>query len=165
MSGNAPSLSLHEALGFEKVAHFKQVGYKFGQWLDTLVDFTSGLAVLLALVLGVERDGFQPIFLPIAGYLAVSAGVLSIISLSFYAVRMGFGGNFRINYSFYDSDNRWARLLQSASFLGKRDFYIFFFLLLALVGMLPWALVYFAVMAGLVFVLSLQTHFLVKVEA
>lgn len=34
VSENAPSLSLHEALGFEKVAHFKQVGYKFGQWLD-----------------------------------------------------------------------------------------------------------------------------------
>ena len=80
-------------------------------------------------------------------------------------VRTQFGGNFRIPYSFYDSDSRWAKLLQSASFLGKRDFYILLFLLLAIVGCLPWALVYFAVMAGLVFVLSLQTHFLVKVEA
>ena len=34
VSENAPSLALHEALGFEKVAHFKQVGYKFGRWLD-----------------------------------------------------------------------------------------------------------------------------------
>lgn len=31
---NTPSLALHEGLGFEKVAHFKQVGYKFGRWLD-----------------------------------------------------------------------------------------------------------------------------------
>jgi L-amino acid N-acyltransferase YncA len=34
VSENAPSLALHEALGFEKVAHFRQVGYKFGRWLD-----------------------------------------------------------------------------------------------------------------------------------
>lgn len=34
VSENAPSLALHEGLGFEKVAHFKQVGYKFGRWLD-----------------------------------------------------------------------------------------------------------------------------------
>lgn len=34
VSENTPSLALHEALGFEKVAHFKQVGYKFGRWLD-----------------------------------------------------------------------------------------------------------------------------------
>ena len=34
VSENAPSLALHDALGFEKVAHFKQVGYKFGRWLD-----------------------------------------------------------------------------------------------------------------------------------
>ena len=31
---NTASLALHLALGFVEVAHFKQVGYKFGQWLD-----------------------------------------------------------------------------------------------------------------------------------
>lgn len=31
---NAPSLALHAALGFERVAHFHQVGRKFGRWLD-----------------------------------------------------------------------------------------------------------------------------------
>jgi phosphinothricin acetyltransferase len=33
-AGNAPSLRFHERLGFERVAHFKQVGFKFGRWLD-----------------------------------------------------------------------------------------------------------------------------------
>jgi len=144
-----------------ELARLKMQHSKFGQWLDTVIDFTSGVAILLALALGVQR--YDPIsILPVAGYLAVLAGVLSIISLSFYVVRTGFGGNFRINYSFYDSDSRWAKFMLSIKFLGQRDFYIFFFLLLALAGLLPWALVYFAVMAGLVFVLSLQTHFLVK---
>jgi L-amino acid N-acyltransferase YncA len=31
---NAASIALHERLGFRKVAHFEQVGRKFGQWID-----------------------------------------------------------------------------------------------------------------------------------
>ena len=31
---NTVSIGLHEAFGFEQVAYFKQVGRKFGRWLD-----------------------------------------------------------------------------------------------------------------------------------
>lgn len=31
---NAASVGLHEKLGFEKVAHFSEVGCKFGRWID-----------------------------------------------------------------------------------------------------------------------------------
>jgi phosphinothricin acetyltransferase len=31
---NAGSLRFHERLGFERVAHFKEVGFKFDRWLD-----------------------------------------------------------------------------------------------------------------------------------
>ena len=31
---NAASVALHESLGFKKVAHFSEVGYKFERWLD-----------------------------------------------------------------------------------------------------------------------------------
>ena len=31
---NVPSVGLHEKLGFKKVAHFEQVGFKFGKWID-----------------------------------------------------------------------------------------------------------------------------------
>jgi L-amino acid N-acyltransferase len=31
---NTASLQLHRSFGFEEVAHFKQVGFKFGKWLD-----------------------------------------------------------------------------------------------------------------------------------
>ena len=31
---NDVSVRLHKNFGFEEVAHFKQVGYKFGRWLD-----------------------------------------------------------------------------------------------------------------------------------
>ena len=31
---NPASVALHERLGFNKVAHFKEVGYKFNRWVD-----------------------------------------------------------------------------------------------------------------------------------
>jgi L-amino acid N-acyltransferase YncA len=31
---NTASLRFHERLGFERVAHFKEVGFKFGRFLD-----------------------------------------------------------------------------------------------------------------------------------
>ena len=31
---NEASVTLHERLGFKKVAHFDEVGWKFGQWID-----------------------------------------------------------------------------------------------------------------------------------
>ena len=31
---NEASIMLHRSFGFKEVAHFKQVGYKFGRWLD-----------------------------------------------------------------------------------------------------------------------------------
>lgn len=31
---NEPSIKLHEKFGMKKVAHFEQVGFKFGQWVD-----------------------------------------------------------------------------------------------------------------------------------
>jgi phosphinothricin acetyltransferase len=31
---NAASIALHEKLGFRKVAHFSEVGFKFGKWID-----------------------------------------------------------------------------------------------------------------------------------
>jgi L-amino acid N-acyltransferase YncA len=31
---NAASVALHERIGFAKVAHFKEVGFKFDRWID-----------------------------------------------------------------------------------------------------------------------------------
>ena len=31
---NKASIALHEKFGMEKVAHFKEVGFKFGNWID-----------------------------------------------------------------------------------------------------------------------------------
>jgi phosphinothricin acetyltransferase len=31
---NPASVALHEKLGFEKAAHYREVGFKFGRWID-----------------------------------------------------------------------------------------------------------------------------------
>jgi len=31
---NPASIALHEKFGMEKVGHFKEVGFKFGKWVD-----------------------------------------------------------------------------------------------------------------------------------
>lgn len=33
-AANEVSLHLHKSFGFEEVAHFKRVGFKFDRWLD-----------------------------------------------------------------------------------------------------------------------------------
>ena len=33
-ASNDASIRLHKSFGFEEVAHFKEVGFKFGRWLD-----------------------------------------------------------------------------------------------------------------------------------
>ena len=33
---NRDSLRFHERLGFQRVAHFREVGFKFGRWLDLM---------------------------------------------------------------------------------------------------------------------------------
>ena len=38
---NAASVALHEKFGMKKVAHFKEIGFKFGQWVD--VGYWQGL--------------------------------------------------------------------------------------------------------------------------
>ena len=32
---NAGSVALHESMGFKKIAHYSEVGFKFGRWHDT----------------------------------------------------------------------------------------------------------------------------------
>ena len=40
---NADSIAFHSRMGFEKVSHFKRVGFKFGRWLD-VVDMELSLS-------------------------------------------------------------------------------------------------------------------------
>lgn len=144
-----------------EIARLKMKSSKFGQWLDTLLDFVSMIAVLLCLVAGVHRVD-QPEYIRWAGKLAIIFALLSFVGLLLFVIRFKKEGSFNIQYSFLKSDSKWAKAIQSVDFLGKRDFYIFFFLVLALFGLMPWALVYVGGFATLIFFFIVQAHFQTK---
>lgn len=143
-----------------EIARMKMLHSKFGQWLDTIFDFASMVAVLIALVISVQNpEHNQPFYIQNAGWAALIAAVGAILSIVIYNIRYKREGTFYIPYAYLSSESRWAKTLAKINNIGKRDFYIFLFLILAVVGLFPFALVYVAVMAILVFLLSLQTHF------
>lgn len=143
-----------------EIARMKMLHSKFGQWLDTIFDFTSMVAVLIALVISVQNpEHNQPFYIQNAGWAALFAAIGAILSIVIYNIRYKREGTFYIPYAYLSSESRWAKALAKINNIGKRDFYIFLFLLLAVVGLFPFALVYVAVMAILVFLLSIQTHF------
>ncbi len=144
-----------------EIARLKMKSSKFGQWLDTMLDFVSMIAVLLCLVAGVHRVD-QPEYIRWAGKLAIIFAVLCFLGLLLYVIRFKKEGSFSIQYSFLDSDSKWAKVIKSLDFLGKRDFYIFFFLILALFGLMPWALVYVGTITVMVFVFVVQAHIQTK---
>jgi phosphatidylglycerophosphate synthase len=144
-----------------EIARLKMKSSKFGQWLDTMLDFVSMIAVLLCLVAGVHRVD-QPEYIRWAGKLAIIFAVLCFLGLLLYVYRFKKEGSFNIQYSFLDSDSKWAKVIKSLDFLGKRDFYIFFFLILAVFGLMPWALVYVGAITVLVFTFIVQAHFQTK---
>ncbi len=144
-----------------EIARLKMKSSKFGQWLDTMLDFVSMIAVLLCLVAGVHRVD-QPEYIRWAGKLAIIFAVLCFLGLLLYVIRFKKEGSFSIQYSFLDSDSKWAKVIKSLDFLGKRDFYIFFFLILAVFGLMPWALVYVGAITVMVFLFVVQAHIQTK---
>jgi phosphatidylglycerophosphate synthase len=145
-----------------EIARLKMQSSRFGQWLDTLLDFVSMIAVLLCLVIGVHRAADQPAYIRWAGKLAILFSLLGFLGLVLFVVRFKKEGSFNIQYSFLKSDSKWAKAIKAVDFLGKRDFYIFLFLILALFGQMPWALIYVGGFAMLIFFFIVQAHFQTK---
>jgi phosphatidylglycerophosphate synthase len=143
-----------------ELARLKMSFTKLGQWLDTVFDFSSMIALLTALVISVQKpEHNQPMIIKNAGYIALLAGLGAIASIVIYNLIHKREGTFYIPYTYLSSESSWAKFVQKIKNLGKRDFYIFLFLLLAIFGLFPMALIYIAVMAAITFLLSIQTHF------
>lgn len=143
-----------------EIARLKMSFSKMGQFLDTFFDFASMIAVLIALVISVQNpEHNQHMVIQKAGYVALAAGLGSISSLIIYNLRNNNGATFLIPYAYLTSNSSWAKFIKQIKELGKRELYIFLFLILAILGQFPLALIYVAVMACLTFLLSLQTHF------
>lgn len=139
-----------------EIARMKMKSSAFGQWLDTMLDHVSGVAVLITLVIGVHRVN-EPAFFQWSGKLSIIFAVLSLASLLIYIISNKKEGSFYIDYSFKEKDTTFAKIIQAADFLGKRDFYNLLFFVLAIFGLMPWALFYICVMTVLVFIFVIQT--------
>jgi 1L-myo-inositol 1-phosphate cytidylyltransferase / CDP-L-myo-inositol myo-inositolphosphotransferase len=113
-----------------------------GQWLDTIFDDLSTALFYGGLTLGV-RGGVFGHELALCGYLAI--GALALTVAQYYAELLGLGSG-----DFYALE--WdlaggratgirAKVVRFFQLLLKKDFFIFLYLALAVVGLLPFALV------------------------
>ncbi len=119
---------------------------KLGQWLDTVSDDVSNLVFYAGLAAGAGS-------LPFGRELQIAAGigiVASCLATAQYYVEMvevGSGDLYAIDWGFDKAPPPGLRgkLLLFSRTVLKKDFAIFFFLVLALFGVLPYALVIVAV--------------------
>lgn len=141
-----------------ELARLKFKSSPFGQWLDTLVDNLSYVAALAGIVYGVYVHGASD-FVKISGILAVVFAVSALASLYFYLLRFKAGGTLlNVEYSFQKGNSTFAKVMRVAALFGKRDLFALIFFGLGLIGQMPLALTYVAIMAFFVFAFSIQAH-------
>lgn len=145
-----------------ELARLKFKSSPFGQWLDTLVDNLSYLAALAGIVYGIYVNGASD-FVMWSGILAVVFAVSALASLYFYLLRFKAGGTLlNVEYSFQEGDSTYSKIMRTAALFGKRDLFALIFFFLGIIGQMPLALTYVAIMAFFVFAFSVQAHFRAK---
>lgn len=141
-----------------ELARLKFKSSPFGQWLDTLVDNLSYLAALAGIIIGIYRNGASDM-VKIAGILAVVFAVLALASLYLYLLRFKSGGTLlNVEYSFQNGQTFYDKFMRVAAGFGKRDLFALVFFGLGIIGQMPMALGYVAIMAFFVFAFSVQAH-------
>jgi phosphatidylglycerophosphate synthase len=138
-----------------EIARAKDLESKFGERLDYFCDFMASLLYVLTLGLGLHRvtEGIACAVLIMANELVLRAGKgrMSVSSSelheSFYARHHGMIGHSGLLY-LGDEFVWWVFQLT------KRDMAVFFFLVLALLGLAGWILDLWMIVAGASFILS-----------
>lgn len=115
---------------------------KVGQWLDTVCDDLSSLIFYGGVTAGLAGAPFAR-ELALCGYAAM--GALALTSAQYYTelLRLGSGDFYALEWSFVDraGGSAWSRVVRLFTLLLKKDFFIFLYLALAAMGLLPLALV------------------------
>lgn len=143
-----------------ELARLKFQHSKFGQSLDTFFDYTTALAALVCLTLGVQRSEDWPAFYGQAGVASGIFAVMAIGSLTIYVLRRGTDGAFNnIGYSFKGKDTTFAKVIGFLGVFTKRELYNLIFFLFGVFGVMPWTLVYVAIMAFMVMLFAVQANF------
>jgi phosphatidylglycerophosphate synthase len=141
-----------------EIARLKFQHSKFGQSLDTFFDYSSALVALICLTLSVRNEGW-PDFYYNAGIAAGVSAMLAIIVLTIYVSRRGIDGTFNnIGYAHKAKDNNYAKVVYFFGFLTKREMYNLIIFLFGIFGVMPWTLVFVAIMTFSVTIFAIHAN-------
>lgn len=109
---------------------------RLGQWIDTICDDVSNLAFYGALTFAVQKDAFAR-ELAIAGYVAMGSVAITMLVNYVELARLGSGDFYALDWQAAAKKSAVVALFERVL---KKDLFIFLYLALAIVGLLPFAL-------------------------
>ncbi|MCC6527772.1 MAG: CDP-alcohol phosphatidyltransferase family protein [Polyangiaceae bacterium] len=112
---------------------------RVGAWLDTVLDDLSNLVFYAALGLGARQLPGGDL-LAVSAWVAVGAGVLTAAQYYRELAVLGSGDLYALGWQLPAGTDLGARLVRAAALVLKQDFFLLLFLLLALAGVLSYAL-------------------------
>lgn len=114
---------------------------KLGQWVDTVSDDVSNMAFYGGLAIGASRLEHGAL-LAMCGWVAIGATLLTVSQYYVELASLGSGDFYALGWSSKKARPSFgARIVSLFERVLKKDFFIFLFLGMAVVGLLPYALV------------------------
>lgn len=129
-----------------------------GEWLDTLVDDFMNVALLSGISVGLYRSGYSLAW-TIGGFLAVGMYLFYNVVSYRELIRQGVGGEL-INIRWKAArgrdmksmaSNKSAGLSERLLAMGRRDFFVFGWLILAVLHLMPITIIWALIVAGISF--------------
>ena len=160
-----------------EIARTKYLGSTWGAWFDIYADFVTNEAFILAMGYGLSRSLSSPLVWWVGLYTTVVLALYNAVVFA-YIHRLGIPDEFLFQW-WFDAETEaepsdpsggppqpegsgeeqggsfLARFFSYVKYLGRRDFFIFFYFVCALAGILHWALWATAVGATFTGVLTL----------
>ena len=119
-----------------EVARVKLCESKFGEWFDTLTDNIAYIFAYICMLIGIHHLYPEtPLYLYL-GFSAIGALLLTLAVMYRFALKTGSGSlqNYQVEFAKVPDEQKGKiyRLLERTGFMGKRDFFSFFFFLTAI---------------------------------
>ena len=119
-----------------EVARVKLCESKFGEWFDTLTDNIAYIFAYICMLIGMHQlYPDTPLYLYL-GFSAIGALLLTLAVMYSFALKTGSGSlqNYLVEFAKVPDEQKSQvyRFLERSGFMGKRDFFSFFFFLTAI---------------------------------
>ena len=142
-----------------EIARLKYQESALGCWIETVGDYSYYIAIFVGLTIGAVRQTGQPVFYWV-GIAALGGTLLTIALLIYLRSRITSGRPERLHAiardRFQGRPNVWTRLIWKVSFVPTRAFMPYGIMVLALVNLLPVALVVIAIAANIYWIALLS---------